>query len=277
MIKDLRFEDYFLFTQHSLATFDKCPLKFSKRYLENLKWDSFPDEDIKRRLEMGNDFHLLAYRYFLGIDTGLTDDMEGSIELKSWLEALTSNFKRMKERIYLPEYKIRMVKGILRLEANFDLLVLDNDKIEIWDWKTHGKNQSGKVRNEKFEADRLKKSLQTIVYMFVLKEQCERIFGRNIKSENIRMCYWQPDPAKVLCEIRYSDEMHKRYREILEKRINDILGFDYKTFDKALYEKHCKYCEFNWFCNNERVDFNLMKEDEDFLDELDWDSIKELT
>ena len=40
-MKDLRFVHYFLFTQHSLSTFEKCPLKFKKRYLENLKWDNY--------------------------------------------------------------------------------------------------------------------------------------------------------------------------------------------------------------------------------------------
>jgi len=54
-------------------------------------------------------------------------------------EALESYFPKTDDALYLPEYKLRMAKGTLRLEANFDLLVIKKDGIEIWDWKTHGK------------------------------------------------------------------------------------------------------------------------------------------
>lgn len=274
-MSDLRFAEYFLFTQQSLATFDKCPLKFKKRYLENLKWDNFPDEEIKKRLEMGNNFHLLAYRHFLGIDTGLSERTEGFKELNSWLKSLQSKFTKDENRKYLPEYKLRMAKGVLRLEANFDLLIIAEDTIEIWDWKTHGKEN--KQENKVVKRNKYKNSLQSMVYLFVLKEQVERITEKQIKCENISMHYWQPDPPEVLTDIRYSDEMHNTYREILRNKIRGILEYDYSKFEKALYEKSCKYCEFNWFCNNEKVDFNAIEEDEDFLDELEWESIEELT
>lgn len=274
-MKDLRFAEYFLFTQQSLATFDRCPLKFKKRYLENLKWDNFPNEEIKKRLELGNNFHLLAYRYFLGIDTGLNEDTEGYVQLNSWMKNLENKFKKDDNRKYLPEYKLRMAKGILRLEANFDLLIVDEDKLEIWDWKTQSKESSQQPRGIK--ADKYRKSLQTMVYLYVLKEQSERITGKQIKCENIRMCYWQPEPPEVLMEIRYNDELHNNYGEILQNKIRGILQYDFSTFDKALYEKSCKYCEFNWFCNNQRVDFNGLEKDDDFLEELEWESIEELT
>lgn len=274
-MNDLRFAEYFLFTQQSLATFERCPLKFKKRYLENLKWDNFPDEEIKKRLEMGNNFHLLAYRYFLGIDTGLNDKTEGFHELDSWIKSLENKFQKEESHKYLPEYKLRMAKGLLRLEANFDLLIVDQDKIEIWDWKTHGKET--KPEQKGIKANKYNKSLQTMVYLFVLKEQSERITGKHIKCENICMYYWQPDPPEVLTEIRYSEQMHNTYREVLQNKIRGILQYDFSEFDKALYEKSCKYCEFNWFCNNQRIDFKVLEEDEDFLDELEWESIEELT
>lgn len=275
MMKDLRFAQYFLFTQQSLATYERCPLKFKKRYLENLKWENFPDEEIKKRLEMGNNFHLLAHRYFLGIDTGLSEKTEGFDELDSWINSLKNKFKKEDGRKYLPEYKLRIAKGLLRLEANFDLVIVDQDKIEIWDWKTHGKKN--KLEQKEIRANKYNKSLQSIVYLFVLKEQSERITGRDINCENITMYYWQPDPPEVLTEIRYSDEKHNTYRELLQNKIRGILQYDFSTFDKALYEKNCKYCEFNWFCNNQRIDFKVLEEDEDFLDELEWESIEELT
>lgn len=225
---------------------------------------------------MGENFHLMARRYFLGIDTGLTKGIEGYEELSKWMEALESYFPKTDDALYLPEYKLRMAKGTLRLEANFDLLVIKKDGIEIWDWKTHGKKNPDKAENERLKSERLKGSLQTMVYLFVLKEQAERVVQREVDCSNIRMFYWQPDPVRVLAEINYSDEMHEQFGQALRSKIDGILHYDYEDFDKELYKKNCPYCEFNWFCNNERVDFEAMEDDEDFLDQLDWDSIEEL-
>jgi len=154
--------------------------------------------------------------------------------------------------------------------------VIKKDGIEIWDWKTHGKKNPDKAENERLKSERLKGSLQTMVYLFVLKEQAERVVQREVDCSNIRMFYWQPDPVRVLAEINYSDEMHEQFGQALRSKIDGILHYDYEDFDKELYKKNCPYCEFNWFCNNERVDFEAMEDDEDFLDQLDWDSIEEL-
>lgn len=277
MLSDLRYMGYFLFTQHSLATFEKCPLKFKKRYLEGLKWESSLREDVKKRLELGNNFHLLAYRYFLGIDSGIVEGVEGFEELNRWMDALQRHFKKDDKAMYFPEYKLRMAKNNMRLEANFDLLVVRDDSVEIWDWKTHGGDSVEKARNERLEGERLRKSLQTMVYLFVLKEQLDKVALRDMDCSKIRMCYWQPDPPKVLAEINYSAHMHETFGKTLQNRINDILEYDYESFDKSMYKKSCKLCEFNWFCNNERIDYKAMEEDDDFLEDLDWDSIEELT
>ncbi|HEY9061177.1 MAG TPA: PD-(D/E)XK nuclease family protein [Pseudobacteroides sp.] len=254
----------FLFTQQSLTTFANCPLKFRKRYIENLKWNSYPDGDVKKRLDMGNDFHLIAHRYFLGI----MDEHIEDAELKRWVENLKNSFPINKDYVYLPEYKIRMADNIMRLEANYDLLLVKNGKIEIWDWKTHSlRPDPDKVqRNTSF----LKK-LQTIVYVFVLKEQSKLISGEDAQSHLISMNYWQPDPPGTIEKIVYSDERHRLFKEEIQSRVVRIMDFDYGEFDKENYIEHCKICEFNWFCNNKKVDFKAMEDDEDFLDSLRWE------
>lgn len=272
MTNAMKFNDYFLFTQYSLATFENCPLKFKKRYLESLKWDSFPDEEIKRRLNMGRDFHLLAQRYFMGVDTSLEEFTEDAGELSIWLESLKKSFRIEDEASYLPEYKLRMSHNDLKLEANFDLIILRDGCIEIWDWKTHsGKESSGKVNH----ASKLAGSLQTMVYMYVLKEQVSLVAGKDIECDRISMCYWQPTPARVLAKVNYSDSLHESFRQAIGTRIRNILTYDYSNFEKELYSKHCRYCEFNWFCNNEKVDFLAMEEEPDVLEELDWDDVEE--
>jgi CRISPR/Cas system-associated exonuclease Cas4 (RecB family) len=271
MMTDLRYSDYFLFTQHSLATFDSCPLKFRKRYLENLKWNSYPDEKVKRSLEKGRTFHLLAQRYFMGIDHGLDESFEEYPELNRWIATLKESFKISPEYRYLPEYKLRMCEGIFKLEANFDLLAAGDGRIAIWDWKTHG----NKDRNPGKTSGRFENSLQTMVYMFVLKEQSRLAAGRELECGAISMNYWQPDPPGIVARVEYSDNLHRKFKKTLEQKIRRILEYDYSDFDKSLYIKHCPYCEFNWFCNNERVDFSTVDEDDSVMEDFDWDSVEE--
>lgn len=253
-MNDLRFSEYFMYTQYSLSTFENCPLKFKMRYLENLKWNGINLPEVKERLELGNDFHLLAYRYFMGIEKGV---IEVSDELLMWMNNLINDFKINEDYIYLPEYKLRLSLEDLKLEANFDLLIVKEDSIEIWDWKTHD-NNSGKSKGN--SANRLIESLQTKVYMFVLNELSSLIYGEKLGSEKISMHYWQPSPPKVLTEIKYSKEMHNQFRNILKGKIDKINCYDYSYFDKGLFIKHCKECEFNWFCNKERIDFNSINQ-----------------
>lgn len=261
-MSDLRFADHFFYTQYSLSTFDNCPLKFKKRYLENLKWNSIPEPDIKKRLETGNDFHLLAYRYFMDIEQGLDAVSE---ELGTWLDNLKKNFKIRQDYIYLPEHKLRMSHASLKLEANFDLLIVKENSIEIWDWKTHGNN----IGNNKINTSiNLGESLQTIVYLFVLKELSSLVAGKELECERITMYYWQPNPPRIQVGINYSEQLHEQFRHILEGKINKISKCDYNNFDKELYRKHCKFCEFNWCCNSESVDFNEVKEMDDFNDSI---------
>lgn len=268
MEKDVRFSPYFLFTQYSLATFDKCPLKFKKRYIENLKWEGFPDEMIRRQLENGRDFHLLSYRYFSGVDT----EVDEKSDLGIWMKKLKEYFKIEKDKIYLPEYKIRMAEDEMRLEANFDLLIVDNGHIHIYDWKTHSDK---KTRNPKKEAERLNNSLQTMVYMYVLGENSQIITGEKIPLSNIKMSYWQPEEPNIITTINYNEQKHLKFKYTLEDKIKYIMGYDYSNFDKNQHINYCKYCEFNWLCNGQKVDFNTIREHDDFLDELEWDSIKE--
>lgn len=263
---DIRFSEHFLFTQHSLSTFESCPLKFKKRYMENLRWDRMPDENVKRGLERGNNFHLMAFRYFSGIEPGTSEFSEEFSELNEWFISLNESFEIKPELKYYPEYKIRMSSGNLKLEANYDLIISSDDGLQIWDWKTHGQKASSKKN--------FSESLQTYVYMFVLKEQSHLIWGQNCEAGRITMTYWQPESPNIMAVIRYSDYMHERFKSIISGKIETIQNYDYSTFDKELYKNSCKNCEFNWYCNNERVDFRAMEEDMDFLDDLLWDDIE---
>ncbi len=51
-----------------------------------------------------------------------------------------------------------------------DLIIIDGNNVEIWDWKTHVKDKENPKKDENLQRIRLKRSLQTLVYLYVLKE-----------------------------------------------------------------------------------------------------------
>ena len=84
------------------------------------------------------------------------------------------------DKIYLPEYEVRLNLNKNIITAKYDLIIIDKDSIEIWDWKTE---------NVRLEHKKVKDRIQTIVYMFLAKEAVCKIFNLNIAENNIKMKY----------------------------------------------------------------------------------------
>ena len=257
-MKDIRKTSQFCYTQQSLTAFENCPLKFKKRYMEGLNWDSLPDEASKASLDRGNSFHLLAQRYFSGIPHGLNENARDYEILIKWMRNLESYFPIRPDSVYLPEHTLRSELGGLNLEANFDLIVIEDGQLRIWDWKTHGSRSGSGFKQDETGLINMKKklenSLQTMVYLYVLQEQVIGDEGTGYLSQikgksALCMKYWQPEPPHVIAEIDYDTKTHESFRSHLLQLLNKICGYDYSAFDKSLYSKHCKLCEFNWFCN----------------------------
>lgn len=271
MERDLRFVQYFLYTQQSLGTFEKCPLKFKKKYIEGLKWDSFSSPEVKEQIEKGNLFHLMANRYFLGVETG-EEYIDEASEIRVWIANLRKSFKLSEDARMLPEHKLRLINGDMRLEANFDLISYQNGKLSIWDWKTHSDNDSSK---KNIRAKTYQQSLQTKIYLFVIKELSHLVAGHEVMAKDIGMTYWQPNPPQAIVQIPYSDKLHEEFRHEIEQKIQTVKEYDYRTFDKARYIKSCRFCEFNWFCNNDKVSFEDIEEEVQ-VDEISWDDVEEM-
>ena len=181
-------------------------------------------------------------------------------------------FAKVRARILLapkPEYKIRIVNDFVKLEANYDLLLICDRNVQIWDWKTGGVRNKDKF---KFNTD----NLQTLVYLYVLGESIfkqKELMSMNLKLDNIEMFYWSPNPPKTIGSIKYSEKMHNNFGVKIKEIISSILNYDYESFDKSCCIEHCNYCEFNWFCNGNKVDLASI---EDEIDEFGWDDVEEM-
>jgi hypothetical protein len=244
---DIRKLDYFYYSQNSLNTFSKCPLKFKMQYMEDISWknDSPMDVEYYKSMKVGLDFHLICERYFSRLPLGIEDSNE---ELIKWIKALKDKMPLREGNIYFPEYEIKMAKNHIKLQAKYDLIIIKpQGQVEIWDWKTENRKLNGKEMEKRF---------QTIVYTYVLKEKAQEMFQVDIKPENIKMIFWQPQYEEENIEINYSQIKHDENEKFINGIITNINSYDFqKDFNKELYIKQCRFCEFNYFCNNEKVNF----------------------
>lgn len=221
-----------LFTQSSFRDYLTCKYKYKLKYIDNLSW--FQDE-FKESFDIGNDFHVIAERYFLNLPNDYIDDGD----LIEWFSALQSHFPKVEEEIYLPEYELRYNEMGIKLMARFDLLILKRNEIVIVDWKTN---------KNKVEVSKKDEDIQTKVYLFLLAN-CLSLFPQvSCSLDSIKMLYWQPNFSDSKVEVFYSFEKHLKYKDYFLKLIDDIDNSKKNDiFERN--KKHCNLCEFNVFCN----------------------------
>lgn len=255
---NLKERKYFYFTQNSLKTFNECPFKFKKRYIDNIKWET--SSALNPKIEFGLDFHKIAERYFLNIPVFEESFKDNDILYNAYIN-LKKHIPIEKKNKYLPEYTIRFIENDVRLESNLDLLVIKpEDCIEIWDFKTNADLKKGQ---------KYLNSLQTKIYLYSVRKTLNNILGFSSNCAKIRMIYFNPENDIEIAEINYTEEMYKNDEEYIKKLIEKVFAYDYSKFNRSDYAKSCEYCEFNLFCNFKTDDTN------EFALELDWNEIEE--
>lgn len=257
------------FSQSSLEIFNQCRLKFKKRYIDRLYWRNWvlgSEESI--RTEKGRLFHLLAYRFFLNMDCepgNITDEYK---ELQDWMRNLKSFVELNPVGLYHPEFELKMSADGLKLQAKYDLIVIEEGyRAIIYDWK---------VQDKPLNRKHLEGCFQTVVYRYMLAKAGRTVSGFDIQPENISMVYWQPNHPNMPVRIDYSSELFRQDEWFVKHEINKIMNCDFgspaiKTTDPNI----CRHCEFCSICNGfqpEKDEFEF--EDEDL--DLSWDTEEEL-
>ena len=185
---------YFIYSQNSINTYKSCPTKFKYKYIDKINWkyDDIESREYYDSLKVGSEFHLLCERYFSNIPLGLNEYTNP--KFKVWIDKIKNMFPMNKKnnKIYLPEYEVRFNLDGSIITAKYDLIIIDENSIEVWDWKTE---------NVKLEYIKVKDRIQTVVYMFLAKEAVCKIFNLNIDYNNIKMKYYQPQYDDIPIEI----------------------------------------------------------------------------
>lgn len=255
---NLKERKYFYFTQNSLKTFNDCPFRFKKRYIDNIKWDT--SSAVNSKIEFGLDFHKIAERYFLGIPV-FEESFKDNEELYNAYMNLKNHIKLEEQNKYLPEYTIRFIDGDVRLESNIDLVVIKPDNcIEIWDFKTNADLKKGQ---------KYLNSLQTKIYLYSVRKTLNNILGFSTNCAKIKMIYFNPENNVEIAEIYYTEEMFENDGKYIKELIEKIFNYDYSKFDRNNYTKSCEYCEFKLFCDLKP------NEDTEVALEFNWNEIDE--
>ena len=250
---------YFIYSQNSINTYKSCPKKFKYKYIDKINWkyDDIESREYYDSLKVGSEFHLLCERYFSNIPLGLNEYTNP--KFKVWIDKIKNMFPMNKKnnKIYLPEYEVRFNLDGNIITAKYDLIIIDENSIEVWDWKTE---------NVKLEYIKVKDRIQTVVYMFLAKEAVCKIFNLNIDYNNIKMKYYQPQYDDIPIEIIYNERQHELNKSNIIRYIDMINNTNYEKNDNYKYElikndKYCSFCEFNKLCNRQDVVYSMLEED----------------
>ncbi|WP_066633536.1 PD-(D/E)XK nuclease family protein [Desulfolucanica intricata] len=234
------------FSQYALNTYHTCPLKFRRRYVDGLYWPrSWTTPAEKAGVEKGRQFHLLAQRYFNGIDSTVPRKIEFAKDLEYWLSELKRFVPPDKGNKYYPEYLLRLNRNGIKLQAKYDLITTAQDnRIIIYDWKTDTKP---------FQKNRLLHSMQTLVYLYLVIEAGSGIITeQQVIPEQVTMVYWNPMFSANYLEINYSTQKHKDNEQQLAALVTNILNTPYEGFRSAPAEAHCRKCEYSPICHGVR-------------------------
>ncbi|MGM0409545.1 MAG: PD-(D/E)XK nuclease family protein [Bacillota bacterium] len=260
--------DNLFFSQLSLSVFEKCPLKFRRRYLDGLYWpvDWNDNPEQKEMIERGRNFHLLAKRYYQRGEEPSLDSIDK--QLKKWFNKLKRFLPYNNKNAFYPEYELRINNFKIRLVAKFDLLFIDKEKnkLIIYDWKTNKK---------RLDRKKLKDNLQSKVYLFVLTDTKAIHLIDNFDINNISIIYWNPRYDKKYIEIKYNQKKYQMDKKYFESLIQEIKSLNYEQFEKTDNKRFCKYCEYRPICEGEKAEQVKIEEDDIDL-EINWDEIGEL-
>ncbi|MGO0862551.1 PD-(D/E)XK nuclease family protein, partial [Clostridioides difficile] len=164
---------------------------------------------------------LICERYFSNIPLGIyfNEDDKNSKRFLKWIENIKKIVPIEKEKIYLPEYEVRMNLNGDILQAKYDLIVIGKGNIEVWDWKTESK----KINYKNVES-----RIQTIVYMFLAKEVIPKVLKIEVNVKDISMKYYQPEFDDLPITISYDEEKHEINRNKIQNYINMIKSTNYE-------------------------------------------------
>jgi hypothetical protein len=226
------------FSFSRLATYLACQRRFQLRYLDKLAWPvPTSDPDREEPILLGQAFHQMMHRHFLGLS--VADQLEAKPALRLWWERFVSSGPTLPAGKRLPEITVTApLLGGHVLTGRFDLVIIDQDKMHLFDWKSDRKILT---RSD------LKNDLQSRVYLALAAEGASAL-GREVKPEQIALTYWNVNDPEHAILIGYNQAEHDRNWRFLVELAGRIERQGHFPLTEDLNE--CRRCLFqiklNW-------------------------------
>jgi hypothetical protein len=234
-------------SQGQLNLLATCPRKFQHSYLEQLSSPNNPEQE--EHLTLGSRFHLLMQQREIGLP--IDDILLADPQLQTWMSAFTDAAAEILTKDHnqifreSEHYRTLQIKDYL-ITVIYDLLIADNEKAQILDWKTYA---------QKPHKSSLAKNWQTRLYMYVLAETSEYL------PENISMTYWfvQTKSKPQNIQFNYDTKQHQKTTQDLDKLLNNLTLWLEKyqlggqEFPQISEYKTCEYCQYNTRCDRLQI------------------------
>jgi len=240
------------FSQANWQDFQDCRRKFFLRHVRKLAWPAVESQPLRENeivREHGVAFHRMAQQYFLGISESILNELNKDEPLHTWWQNFVDSkhtFSAIEDplaRIF-PEFTLNTLLNGYRLTAKFDLLVVQDDRVIIFDWKTSRRRPDIKW---------LERKLQSRVYPFVVAQAGAYLLSghQTILPEKIQLVYWfaeYPDQPEI---ITYSNEKLESDLHYLSTMVSDITalyGDVEEAFGRTTQEQRCSFCVYRSLC-----------------------------
>jgi CRISPR/Cas system-associated exonuclease Cas4 (RecB family) len=232
-------------SQSSLQDYVDCARRFQLRYFERLSYpavESEPALENEKHQQEGEYFHRLVQQYLIGIPSEQIAKLANTVNLQRWWENFIDDkdLRGLRDLgVLYPEATLSAPLGNYRLLAKYDLLIIENGKATIYDWKTYRKRS----RNEWLSA-----RMQTRVYRALLIHAGTHLnHGQPFQPEQVEMVYWFADFPNEPARFTYTSAQYKRDWDSLVKLADEIASASSYplTDDRA----KCSYCPYRSYCD----------------------------
>ncbi len=255
----------FAFSQGNLQDYYDCQRRFQLRYMLGIKWPELvaePFKEVESSLRNGYQFHNLLHQHLVGNDENTLGTMAEQAGLLEWWQSYLNLYKST-----LVQFPRRFPEVVLvddlkgfRLLARYDLLVVHEGGLDIYDWKTARSKPSRQV---------LARRWQTKVYPYLAVRSGEQIVGSPVSESQVRLVYWyaqNPDSPDIFA---YDHEQYLQDERDLHNLVDDLLSPDHEDFPKTEDSRNCKFCAYRALCNRGSSTSSPMF----LMDELEFDDV----